>query len=81
MHALIPSQHTMPLWRRTSSSLPSSDYFSPSPLPSLHPGYAFGSFIASACSRSAKQRPMQDGESRSDSIKSAASPRCFSVLP
>lgn len=46
MHALIPSQHTMPLWRRTSSLL-SSDFFSPSPLPSLHPGYAFGSFIAS----------------------------------
>lgn len=37
MHALIPCQHTGPLWKCTS----------PSPSPSLHPGYACAAFIAS----------------------------------
>lgn len=35
----------------------------------------------SACSTSAKQSPVRGGESRSDSIKSAVSPQCSSVLP
>ena len=64
MRALILYQHTMPLWRHTSSSLPSSDLF----LPSLCPCYTLAVHVllllplclqqisqAKACARWRKQ--------------------------